>query len=62
MKILIEIIALIIGSSLLILGIDNCDDSVTKAKETTGKIQFILGLVIFSVSSLVLALTIYSYL
>ena len=62
MKILIEIIALIIGGSLMILGIDNCEYAVTKARKTTGTIQFLLGLVIFSVSIFVLALTINGYL
>ena len=62
MKILIETIALIIGISLILLGRDTCDYAVTKARETTGTIQFLLGLVIFSVSIFVLALTINSYL
>lgn len=62
MKILIETIALIIGISLILLGRDTCDNAVTKARETTGTIQFILGFVIYSMSILVLALTINSYL
>lgn len=62
MKILIETIVLIIGISLILVGRDTCDYAVTKARETTGTIQFLLGFVIYSVSILALALTINSYL
>ena len=62
MKILIETIVLIIGISLILVGRDTCDHAVTKARETTGTIQFLLGFVIYSVSILVLAITIHGYL